>query len=66
MTIKIEDFDLNNILIDEKSCENILAYTISYKSLIDSKPLRIKFDKKDGFIRVYDATRYLVLLGNEK
>ena len=31
-----------------------------------AKHLRIRFDKIDGFIRVYDGTRYLVLLGNEK
>ena len=31
--IKIEDFDFD-ILIDEKSYENILAYSISNKSLI--------------------------------
>ena len=43
--IKIKDFDLDNILIDEKSSENILVYNISYKSLIDSKPLRIRFNK---------------------
>ena len=30
--IKIEDFDPDNILIDEKSYENILVYIISYKS----------------------------------
>ena len=53
-TIKIEDFDPDNIKIDEKSHENILVYNISYKSLIDSKPLRIRFNKIDGFIRVYD------------
>ena len=63
---KIEDFDLDNILIDEKSYENILIYNISYKSLIDSTPLHIRFDKIDGFIRVYDGTRYLVLFGSEK
>ena len=28
-------------------------------------PLRIRFDKIDGFIRVYDETRYLVLFGTE-
>ena len=38
--------------MDEKSHESTLVSNISYKSLIDSKPLRIKFDKKDGFIRV--------------
>ena len=64
--IKIEDFDLDNILVDEKSYENILVSNISYKSLIYSKPLRIRFDKIDGFIRVYDGTRYLVLLRSEK
>ena len=39
--IKIEDLDLDNILIDEKSYKNILVYNISYKSLIDSEPLRL-------------------------
>ena len=28
--------------------------------------MRIRFDKIDGFIRVYDRTRYLVLFGREK
>ena len=58
--IKIEDFDLDNNLIDEKSYKNILVYKISYKSLIDSKPLHIRFDKIDEFFRVYDGTRYFV------
>ena len=31
-----------------------------------SKTLCIRFDKTEGFIRVYDGTRYLVLLGAEK
>ena len=39
--IKIEDFDINNILIDEKPYKNILVYNISYKNLIASKPLKI-------------------------
>ena len=52
--IKIEDVDID-ILIDEKSYKNILVYSVSYKSLIDSKPLRIRLDKIDGFIRVYDG-----------
>ena len=42
--IKLEDFDLDNIFIDKKSHENILIYDISYKILIDSKPLRISID----------------------
>ena len=52
--IKIEDFDLDNIIIDGKSCENIeniLLYNISYKSLIDSKPFHIGYNKTEGFIR---------------
>ena len=36
--IKIEDLDLDNILIDGKSSKNILVYDISHKTLIDSKP----------------------------
>ena len=39
---------------------------MSYKTLIDAKPLRVKFDKRDGFIRTYDGTRYLLLFGSEK
>ena len=56
--IKLEVFDLDNILIDEKSLENILIYDISYKILIDPKPLPIRFNKIDGIIRIYDGTRY--------
>ena len=64
--IKIEDFDVYNILIEEKPYENILVYNISYRCLIDSKALPIKFNKIDGLIRVYDGTRYLVLFASEK
>ena len=64
--IKIEDFDLDNTLIDEKSYENILVYNISHKSLIDSKALRIRSDNINGLIEVYDRTRYLVLFESEK
>ena len=51
---------------DEKPYGNILVYNISNKSLIDFNPLHIRFDKIDGFIRVYGGTRYLVLFGSEK
>ena len=47
---QIEDFNLDNILIDEKLYQNISIYNISYKTLIDAKSLRIIFDKIDGFI----------------
>ena len=45
--------DTTNISIDEKSYENILVYNILYNSLIDFKPLRIRFDNITGFIRNY-------------
>ena len=60
--IKLEYFDLHNILIDEKSQEKIFNYDISYKAFIDSKSLRIGFDKIDGFGRIYDETRYLIIV----
>ena len=63
--IKLEDFDLDNILIEEKSRENISIFHIPYKTLIDSKALRTRFDKIDGFIGIYDVIRYLRLLGSE-
>ena len=37
-----------------------------YKSLVSAKPLRIRFNNIDEFIRVYDGTRYLVLFGAGK
>ena len=64
--IKLKDFNLDSILIEVKSDQNVLIYDISYKNLIDSKPLRIRFDKIDGFIIVYDGTRYLTLFGSKK
>ena len=54
------------ILLEEKSYENILIYNISYKNFMGAKPLRIRFDKIDGFINIYDGTRYLVLFGPER
>lgn len=55
--IKIEGFDLNNILLREKSYEKILMYDALYKTLIGVKPLRIIFNKVTGFIRDYGATK---------
>ena len=45
---------------------SILIYDGLHKTLIDAKSLRIRFGKIDGFIRVYDGTRYLVLFGGER
>ena len=30
--------------------------------MVAAKPLRIRFDKTDAFVRVFDGTRYLLLL----
>ena len=54
---RFEDLNLDNILINENLNENILFYNISYKNLISTKPLRIRFDKIDEYIRVYDGIK---------
>ena len=61
--IKLEGLGLDNILIDEKSHENILIYNISYKTfyIIGPNPLWIRFDKIDRLIRIYDRTSGLTL-----
>ena len=63
--VKLDDFDLDNILIHENSHGNILTYDISYKILIDLKPLRIRLHEIDGIIRICDGTRYLTMFGTE-
>ena len=42
--IRTKDFDLDNILIDEKAYKNILVYNVSYKIVIGAKPLCIRFE----------------------
>ena len=44
-----------------KKTENILIHDISYKTSTSAKPLRIRFDEIDGFIKIHDKIRYLVL-----
>ena len=59
------DIDFNGILLDEKlykeKKENILIYDILYKTSTGAKPLRIRYDKIDGYIKIRDKIRYLVL-----
>ena len=43
-----------------------MTYNFSYKILIGAKTLRIRFDKINGSISIYDESRYLVLLGPKK
>ena len=47
----INDLDLDNVLLGEKSYGNISIYDVAYKTLYDAKPLRIIFDKVDGHIK---------------
>ena len=41
-----------DILLDEKIDGNISVYYISYKTSTGPKPLPVRFDKIDGFIRL--------------
>ena len=43
-----------------------MIYDISNNTLINLKPLRIRFDEIDGFNRVLNGTRYLPWIGSEK
>ena len=56
------DSGFNNILLDEKSCKNLLIFHTLYKTSMGKKLWRIWFGKIDGFITVDDGIRYLVLL----
>ena len=56
--INITDLDLDNILLDEKSCEDILIYDITYKTPYCAKPLHIGFSKVDRYIENINSTKY--------
>ena len=49
-----------------KNQTKMTFYDISCKTLIGPRPFCIRFDKVDGFIKIYDGRRYLVLSGPEK
>ena len=51
--INIDDLDLNNISLDEKSHE---IYDVTYKTPHSAKPLQIIFNKVDGYARKSDKT----------
>ena len=59
------EIDFSDISLEEKlykeNNENILIHEISYKSSTDAKPLLIRYDKIDGFIKIHNKIRYLVL-----
>ena len=50
-----------------KNHAKILWFIIFYSKIwLVQKPLCIRFDKRDGFIRVYDEIRYLALFSPEE
>ena len=53
--MKVEDIKVNNILLDKKSYEDTLVYNILCKEFMDAKPLRIRFDKVNGLIKIYNG-----------
>ena len=70
--INIENFDLNNIKIDEKSYKNILIYYIEYVTIKEYvkiysvNPLYLIFRYVNGYFEEINGNRYLTLvLANE-
>ena len=58
------DIEFRDILLDKKSNETskkFLIYDISNKTSTGAKTLRIRFDKIDGFIKIHNKIKYLVL-----
>ena len=56
------DINFSDILLDKKLHENVSVFDILYKTSTGPRPLRIKFDKIDGFIMVLDAKiKHLIL-----
>ena len=58
--MRIRDIDFRDILSNEKKYKNILIHDISCKFCMGPKPLRIRFDEIDGFIKICDGIRYLL------
>ena len=66
VTIRVIDINFSDILLNEKLHKNTLISDVSCKTFMGAKPLRIRFDEIDGFIKIYDGVRYLVLFGPEQ
>ena len=67
--MRVRDIDFSDIILDEKlykKYKNTLIYDISYKTFMGAKPLRIRFDKIHGFIKISDEIRYLVIYDYER
>ena len=56
------DINFRNILLDKNLYQNVSVYNISYKTSTRPRPLRIRFDKIDGFVMALDGKiKHLVL-----
>ena len=53
--INSTDIDFNDHLLDQKLHENISVYGISYETSAGPKPLHIRFNNIDGFIRDFNS-----------
>ena len=66
--INIENFDPNNIKIDEKSYKNILTYYIGYVTIkkdlkiYSTNPLYLIFHKGNGYFEEINENKYLTLV----
>ena len=59
MRVRDRDIYFSDILLEEKlyikNYENILIYDISYKASTGTKPLRVRFEKINGFMKFLDG-----------
>ena len=66
--IRIENFDVNNIKIDEKLYKNILIYYIRYvtikkdQNIYSVNPLYFGFNKMNGCFKGINGNKYLTLV----
>ena len=49
----------------KKKYENVLIYDISEKTSTGPKPLRIRYDKINGFIKIHNKIRYSALFDEQ-
>ena len=70
--IYIENFDPNNIKIDEKSHKNILIYYIGYvtikkdRKIYSVNPLYLLFGKVNGYFEEVNENKYLTLVPTDE
>ena len=70
--IRIWDFDVNNIKIDEKPYKNILIYYIGYGTtkkylkIYSVNPLHLIFNKMNGYFEEINGNRYLTLVPTDE